>query len=331
MLGIPRGDLFSRCPALSWTESVARAPRDVTCPRAIGHLAGMRSSFLMLVVLLTVTACGGHVGADPSAGVGADAASAREDAPSAADASLVDSSSDDVAALDAVADMPSGIDVLGDSVCPADIPPDIEEEPGEVPIQASIVGPNVNATLCTNAYVAYEIVSTTSDNSFVVNGNLAGYPPGFPRGNPPIALVLPMDAVGGSLSADIPISASAPATYESDAGTCGSVQFLVEFPVPPSVDCDSGVIGSNGCPDGCVEYGHGRMIYGCAPEYPTIEYSASDECDGQAGQGSYTLTIASPEPLIEGNLLYAPLHGALNATAVNVDGGTDTVEVQATF
>lgn len=279
---------------------------------------------------------------------GADAASARGDAPSAEDASFdgssnaevdgamtspvpVDATMVDVAALDGVADVQPGIDVMGDSVCPADMPLPIGE-PGEVPIQASIVGPNVSATLCTNAYVAYENASTMGPNSFAVNGNPAGYPPyDFPQGNPPIAFVLPMDAVGGSLSAGIPISASAPGTYESDAGTCGSVQFVIEFPVPSSVDCDSGIIGSNVCPDGCaMKYGH-KIVIGCEPEYPSIEYLASDECDGQAGQGSYTLTITSPVPPAEAGILYAAVHGTLNATVVNVDGGAGTAEIQATF
>ena len=43
------------------SETVGTMAQDMTCSLAIGHLAGMRSAFPMLAVLLTVTACGGHL------------------------------------------------------------------------------------------------------------------------------------------------------------------------------------------------------------------------------------------------------------------------------
>jgi hypothetical protein len=304
----------------------------------------MRSAIPMLVVLLTVTACSGHVAADQSAGVGADAASTREDAPFAEDASFegssyadvafpvpLDATITDVAALDAVAETNLEIDALANAVCPADVSP---IWPWGSSVQGSIEGPNVSATLCPNTFLASASPAFSADGgvSFEIaqNTNIVIGIPFLP-----IVSLLPANAIGGSLTVFIPIADAYPATYGN--GSCGWVEFQLGLSETPPVDCDSGVIGSDGiCPDGCSPTCHRPTgcQQPCVPQNPFIDYWASGECNSQAGQGSYTLAITSLEPLIDAGSLYPgylTVHGTLNATVVNVDGGTDTAEIQATF
>jgi len=294
-----------------------------------------------ILAAATVAACGGRARGDQSAGPGSDATSTPHDATSVDDASLEDSSNAmdasavpvdataDIANWDALYDVQQETDALADSGCPANLPP-IQSG---APVRASIDGPNVSATLCPGAYVASGGLSPGPQDGAALFNITDGYLVSPRSGPAAMAVALPADATGGSLSASISITSSFPATYGNDATTCSSVLFFVDLPVPPSVDCDSGIIGSNGrCPDGCECEELCRLSSApCLPIVPSIEYAAFDECPEtqQGAQGSYTLVITSFDD--SGIATKPNVHGTLNATVLNVDGGAGTANIQATF
>jgi hypothetical protein len=206
------------------------------------------------------------------------------------------------------------------------------------PATGSIVGAGLSAVVCPGgAFARVESAGAAYDTMpyFLT----VDYTVGSTSVDTDFDFQSPTGANSGELDLFVGLSSPSPGMYTSPAGAdCGFGAFTYYLPVPSSVDCDGGT--DTTCPAGC-----GRICpaFGCAgipceAEPPSISYglAGSTNCigDSQPTQGAWTVTLTSVTASDAGTsagLTYYTPHGTFAATLLAGDGGTDTVQVSATF
>ena len=245
--------------------------------------------------------------------------------------SPTDGGSDVTTAGDALSDAP--VIVSFDAGTPACIADGGSLRASAVPAFGHFSGA-VDIDICENGAFAYlehtsGSSSTPSQYLFIVDSALSGNPATFFR------FTNPADAASADFGVFSGVSAPAPGTYASAAGSCGDFAFCISFPIPPDVDCgDAGSPAS--CPPGCSLTG---PVSGpaCTPTTPENCYSAHGalDCvttDPQASLGSWTLTLTSVTTFDGGaGTEDYVVHGGLSATMVGDDAGLGSVDLTIGF
>ena len=141
----------------------------------------------------------------------------------------------------------------------------------------------------------------------------------------------PDDALAGVLTGlGLAVPAAAPGSYDS-TNNCSSLDFDVTLPIAGAV-C-SNLYGP--CDPGC-EYNGGELPL-CVPAHRMLHYhtQAGVDCGSyslQPAQGRWVLTVANVIPLADpGNSLRYTVHGHLQATLVNREDPSDSVELSLDF
>ena len=152
------------------------------------------------------------------------------------------------------------------------------------PASGTLIGPDVNATICNAGATVFTEQYVTSPAMTYLQLSYGD-----------ITFTEPSGAVGMFLLGDGQIGAPAPGTYTSTGSSCGSLGVAFTLPLPPGTDCGDGSIVGPSCPANCSSACSGFGCLPCTPNPPEGNYAAQGggDCFGvaQPAAGSWTITL----------------------------------------
>ncbi len=203
-------------------------------------------------------------------------------------------------------------------------------QPYYVPAFGTLTGPDLDADICLGGQsVTLERVPKTLAQPSQLLFFLADpVPADAPDA---VHITTPPDATAASVNGMIGVTEAAPGTYAA----CGGLALCVLHPIPPGVDCGSGM--SPPCPPGCGAEG--------SIAHPTCVPIVPEDCYTTQLAGCLAGTTAQPEGSAALTLtsvaLYQPddcagtatyvVHGLLDATLVSKNPDLGSVKLALSF